>query len=275
MPAHDLTVPLIPRRRIAALPYGTMRSRRRGVGLDLVGARAYRPGDDARAIDHRASARRSSELGRDELIVREFATEEATRVVVLADGLPSMELFPDALPWLRKPRAVEEAGHVLAGSATAARCELRTEAVAREGLDEALRRLLTATRSLPAGAFLFLVSDMLEPPSRELLAGALARGWDVVPVITQDPTWERSFPDVGGTSIPVTDPASGRTRLVRLTPDEAADRRSENERRFRRLLAGLSGIGLDHVLIDRHDPGRVLAAFAAWSAGRRGGARSL
>jgi uncharacterized protein (DUF58 family) len=228
-----------------------------------------------RAIDHRASARRSSELGRDELIVREFATDEATRVVVLADGLPSMELFPEGLPWLRKPRAVEEASHVLAESATAARCEFRTEAVAREGLDESLRRLLTATRSLPSGAFLFLVSDMLEPPSRELLAGALARGWDVVPVVTQDPTWEQSFPDIGGASIPVTDPVSGRTRLVRLTPEEAAKRRHANEQRLRRLLDDLSDLQLDHVLIDGHDLDRVLAAFAAWSAGRRGGARSL
>jgi hypothetical protein len=94
-------------------------------------------------------------------------------------------------------------------------------------------------------------------------------------VITQDPTWERSFPNVGGASIPVTDPVSGRTRLVRLTDEEAAERRRVNQQRLHRMLARLSALQLDHVLIDGHDPERVLAAFAAWAAGRRGGARSL
>ena len=76
-------------------------------------------------------------------------------------------------------------------------------------------------------------------------------------------------------SIPVTDPISGRTRLVRLTREEAAERRQANEERLGRLLAWLSGLGLDHVVIDGHDPDRVLAAFAVWAAARRGGARSL
>ena len=34
----------------------------------------------------------------------------------------------------------------------------------------------------------------------------LAAGWDVVPVVVQDPVWERSFPDVGGVTLPLADP---------------------------------------------------------------------
>ena len=48
-------------------------------------------------------------------------------------------------------------------------------------------------------------------------AAALERRWDVVPVVIQDPTWEQSFPDVGGVVVPIADPASGALRYARFS----------------------------------------------------------
>jgi uncharacterized protein (DUF58 family) len=296
----DRAVPLVPRRRVAGLPHGTLRASRRGAGVDLVGARPYSPGDDVRRIDHRASARRSSQPGHDVLLVREFLTEEAARIVAVADRRPSMGLFPDELPWLHKPRALAAAAEVLAESALAARCPLgyaddatwappdgRAEPSevaallaggafrAAGGLERAVERLLGRERTLPAGTFVFLLSDFLEEPPRGLLLAALARGWDVVPVVLQDPLWEQSFPALAGATVPVADPAGGRTRLVRFGADEVERRRAANEGRLRRLLDTFSELGLDHVLVGDERPAAVLSAFTAWAAGRRAGARLL
>ena len=57
--SDTLTFPLLPRLRVAGRTFGAMRSRARGYGTDLAGARPYRPGDDVRRIDWRASARLS------------------------------------------------------------------------------------------------------------------------------------------------------------------------------------------------------------------------
>ena len=69
---------------------------------------------------------------------------------------------------------------------------------------------------MPSGTFVFVVSDFLEPVPDSLWSEALARRWDVVPVVVQDPVWEGSFPDVGGLLVPVADPRSGAVRPLRL-----------------------------------------------------------
>src|SRR6266571_3446279 len=96
-----------------------MNSVRRGTGSDVAGARPYRRGDDARAIDWNASARLSSAHGADEFVVREYFAEDAPRVVLLCDRRPAMGLFPRPLPWLSKPDALRNAFE-LVGEATAA-----------------------------------------------------------------------------------------------------------------------------------------------------------
>ena len=63
-----LTFPLVPRRRVHGVSFGTMRSLRRGSGTDVAGSRPYRPGDDMDAIDWAASARLSTAKGRDEFV---------------------------------------------------------------------------------------------------------------------------------------------------------------------------------------------------------------
>lgn len=288
------TFPLPQRRRVAGLAFGSMRSLRRGSGTDVAGSRPYLPGDDRRAIDRRASARLSSARSEDAWIVRQTYAEEAARVVVAVDRRPSMRLFPDGLPWLSKPRAVAAAVDLVCRSAAAAACvtgyleadeqaepfwlapgratpEDVAAAAARDDfgapedtLERALAYLALRAR-LPVGSFVFLVSDFLALPDDDVLSEALAHRWEIVPVVVQDPLWERSFPDVAGAVLPLADPATGRVRPLRLTRREVRARREEHELRFAGILDALERFGLDAVVLDSHDPERILDAFREWS----------
>ena len=51
-----------------------------------------------------------------------------------------------------------------------------------DSLDRALELLSRTARTVPAGTFVFVLSDFLPPPSRDRLTDALAAGWDIVPV---------------------------------------------------------------------------------------------
>jgi uncharacterized protein (DUF58 family) len=273
-----LTFPLLPRRRVAGLSFGAMRSRLRGGGVDLAGARPYRPGDDVRRIDWRTSARLSSVRAFDEFVVREHLAEEATRVVVAVDPSPSMALFPPELPWLSKARAVEEACAMIAESAIRAGCLVREPYVPYDAGDEAtlsvaLAQLAEHERELAAGTFVFLISDFLQFPPEPVWERALATGWDLVPVVVQDPLWEQSFPDVAGAVLPLVAPAGGRLVYASLTRAEVRARREEHEARLAGILDGLEEHALDWVLLSSDDRGHVLEAFLDWSRGRHQGAR--
>jgi uncharacterized protein (DUF58 family) len=275
-----------------------MPSARRGDGTDIVGLRGYAPGDDLRRIDHRASARASYASGGDVLLVREFFAEEAARVMVVLDRAPTMGLFPPEFPWLRKREATTELVHLLARSAWAAGASIgclaaadgepfswpplrrprpstwtSSPCTAPAGSLEAAVGMLAGMRRLGKGTFAFVVSDLLVPPGDHVWWPLLARGLDVVPVILQDPVWERSFPDVGGIPVPVAPVDGGRTRLVRVSRREAHRLRQANEARYESLLRRLRALGLEPVSIASHDPAAVHDALALWAAGRAGTAR--
>ena len=57
MGASDAVFPLVPRRRLTGLAFGTMPGARRGVGSDVAGSRPYVRGDGVDSIDWSASAR--------------------------------------------------------------------------------------------------------------------------------------------------------------------------------------------------------------------------
>jgi uncharacterized protein (DUF58 family) len=290
--ATDVTFPLAPRRRFAGLPFGGMNSLRRGSGSDVAGSRPYHPGDDAHAIDWNASARLSSARGTDEFIVREYFAEEAPRVVLLSDRRPSMALFPRPLPWLDKAEAARQAGELVTDATLAARGFLgyldhggeeetwiapRThhelpEAAASGSFDapeDSVVRgfdfLARLHPPLPAGTFIFILSDFLSPPSEDEWIVALERRWDIIPVVIQDPVWERSFPAVGGVVVPLYDQTTAKFVSVRLTDREAARRREENEARAAELVAHLRALDLGPVLVTTTDRGEIFQAFLEWA----------
>jgi uncharacterized protein (DUF58 family) len=296
MPFADDVFALTPRRRLIGLSFGGMRSARRGTGSDVAGSRVYRPGDDIDNIDWAASARLSAARGTDEFIVRERFAEEAPRVVIVADRRPEMSLFPSWLPWLSKPQVVRTAALMIADSTIAARGysgyldfadgeepywrpprsqhdDWRTEAprpfhAPQDTISRSFRHLFDLRPSLLPGTFVFVISDFVVEPDEELWLRAVERRWDLIPVVVQDPTWERSFPDVSGTMIPVVEPQTGKTRLLRLTRAEAHRQREDNEARWLRLHRTFAMFDLDPVVISTADPAAILDEFAAWSEQR-------
>jgi uncharacterized protein (DUF58 family) len=294
MALRELTFPLVPRRRLVGLAFGAMHSARRGTGSDVAGSRPYVPGDDVDAIDWAASARLSSARDSDAFIVRERFADEAPRVVVVCDRRPEMALCPPELPWLRKAEAMRAVVELIFESTAKARgfvgyldladgeeepfwrppgshAETRDRpgfAAPPDGVACSLDFLAGHRRSVPAGSFVFVLSDFLSPPPRAAWARAVELRWDVVPVVIQDPVWEQSFPEVDGIVVPLAD-AGGRVRLVRLRREEAQERRLANEERLRVLLADFRALGIEPILISRSGPEDVFQALLGWADERR------
>lgn len=274
----------------------------RGGGYEIASSRPYRPGDSIRSIDWKASARVSSARRSDDFIVREHFSEESPRVVVFADRQPTMSLYPPEMPWLHKPEAVAVAGRLIVDSAVTAQGfpgyldladprsprwlpprtpddapAIRERELVRaaytappDGLTLGLRHLARARQALPVGSFVFVLSDFLVPPAPAAWRTASELGWDVVPVIVQDPRWEQSFPDVSGMALPLAAPGGLRPRPVHLTRREAIARKEANERRLDALLHTFRELRLDPVVLSSDDPGEILAAFVGWYRRRRG-----
>ncbi len=295
------TFPLVPRRRLTGLPFGDLPGRRRGHGTDVIGSRPYEPGDPVSTIDWFASARLSSARGGDEFVVRDRAADEAPRVALVLDRRPAMGLYPEPLPWLSKREAQRQAAISIAASASAARADIgsldfgggepwwlqpgrrdRPWLVAErageaafdapeESISRALEFLADRRTDVPGGTFLFVLSDFLAGPATHSWIDALGLGWDVVPVVIQDPVWERSWPDVGGVAVPVAEPRGRRTALVRLSGRKAESLRREHEERYAAILAELQSVGLRPVEIESAEPFAVDEAFLAWAEERRRG----
>lgn len=308
----ELTFPLVPRRRLVGLAFGSVHSARRGIGSDVASSRPYQPGDDVDAIDWAASAKLSAARGTDEFIVRERYADEAPRVVIVCDRRPAMELYPPGLPWLSKPTAMLEAGSLIADSTAKARgligyLDFATGNGNGEGpafwrpphgqtdfwrvkeshllfplyqapednLERAFAFLAPLRRSLPAGTFVFILSDFLNRPTPETWSTILELPWEVVPVLIQDPVWEQSFPDISSVVVPLAEPGSGKLRLVRLSRREARERRAANEARTQETIAELEALGLEPIVITTTDRDEILTRFLEWTELRQVWTREL
>ena len=202
------TFPLVPRHALTGLPFGNLRSHRRGPGSEVIGSRPYRPGDPVSTIDWGATARLSAATGRDEFVVRERVADDAPRVAIVLDRRPSMSLYAPRCPGCRSRRSCASA--VAAVVASAARRARRPRAARLRRRHRALgaararreRRELIETRladtvfapedtieqslaflgrhraDLPGGSFVFVLSDFLSPPPASSWLEANARGWD-------------------------------------------------------------------------------------------------
>ena len=208
-----------------------------------------------------------------------------------------MGIYEAPLPWLSKPDAIAEATSAIALSAAASNSEIGSLDLAGgepEWLPPATRdaaalvidrqrqapfdapelepvfaALLSRRTQLPPGSFVFVLSDFLAGPSEDVWLTAGAYGWDLIPVVIQDPLWEQSFPAIGSVVVPIRDAASTRVLPLRLSPREAAARRDENERRLAELERRFGSLDLDWVVIGSADPEAVDRAFGTWAEERR------
>ena len=119
------------------------------------------------------------------------------------------------------------------------------------------------------GTFVFVLSDFIPLPSKEMWLTAIEHRWDLVPVVIQDPTWEQSFPDVSGIVVSLRDPRTGRVAPVRLRAKETGARRAANEERVRSLLDIFRTLDIDPILVSSSDRAEILASFLRWTDLRR------
>ena len=293
-----LSFPLVSRRRLIGLAFGSMHGARRGSGSDIAGSRPYVPGDDPHRIDWAASARLSAARASDEFVVREYLADEAPRVVVCVDRRPGMSLCPPGLPFLHKAEAADVAIALIEASVAESRGLVgrleherpdlvgwcpptsgrRSMVLAEHSLPErstpadaitGMFEFLTIhRRQVPSASFVFVLSDFIEQTPLETWEWALDRGWDIVPVVVQDPVWEQRFPDVDRLVVPLVG-ANGRTRLVRLSTGESERLCERHERRLGDLVGGLRSLGVEPVVVGREDREHVFEAFLSWSAERQ------
>jgi len=137
-----------------------------------------------------------------------------------------------------------------------------------DDLQLALEFLATRRSAVPIGSFVFVLSDFIAPVPSDTWAQTSGYGWDVVPVIVQDPVWEQSFPEIGGVLVTMADAHDGAARQVRLRPREVAERRRAHEARLVGIRAGFERLGLDSVLVGSADPTAVHASLLAWAQTR-------
>jgi uncharacterized protein (DUF58 family) len=252
-----------------------------------------------RGIDWAASARLSAARSEDAFIVRERFADESPRVVVVLDRRPAMALCPPGFPWLRKCDAMETAALLIATSTMRCRgaigsldfgegggepiwlgprasglWQFEERAIGGgfeappDGLDRSLAYLGTVRGSLSSGSFVFVLSDFLADAAESTWLEAVGHRWDIVPVVIQDPTWEASFPDVGGITVPFVEAGSGHMTRVRMRGSEARRLRSAHEERHASLLRRFVDLGLDPIVIASAAPEAILGAFLEWADAR-------
>jgi uncharacterized protein (DUF58 family) len=295
--SRRLAFPLISRQRLVGSPFGARRSTRRGRGGETAGTRPYIPGDPIATIEWAASARLSAAHGVDEFIVREQFDEQAPVVSIVLDQRPSMGLYRAPSPWLDKTAAAEIAVRAIVASADDARAAIavfdrspiaahvlepargRTQIVLTRlaraefaappsALEDALARLMRNPRAVAPGSFVFVISDFLGPLGGASRARLRRLAADVVPVIAQDPTWERSFPDIPRVLLPIVDAETGVLKPVRLTGGETRARRRAHEQRYEELAQRFRTAGMDPVSIAEASPESIHRAFLAWAQRR-------
>ena len=298
MIGSSLTFPLVSRRRLIGLAFGSMHGARRGSGSDIAGSRAYIRGDDPHRIDWASSARLSAARASDEFVVREYLADEAPRVVMCVDRRAGMSLCPPSLPFLHKAAAAEVAGALIEASVAESRglvgqlelarpdvvgwCpptsgrrhvalvdhDLPEAALGADGITAMFEFLTLHRRQVPSASFVFVLSDFIEPTPLETWEWALDRGWDIVPVVVQDPVWEQGFPDVDRLVVPLVG-SDGRMRRVRLASGESRMWRERHELRLATLVDGVRSLGIEPVLVGRDDREHIYEAFLSWSAERQ------
>ena len=259
----SLTFPLVSRRRLIGLAFGSMHGARRGSGSDIAGSRPYVPGDDPHRIDwgvlgpalRRARAATSSSSASTSPTRRRASSSASTAARDVA--VPARAAVPPQGRGRRgraradrgqrrrvaRPRRAARARrgadvvgwcpptsgrrHARARRPRAARAR-RAERTASPRCSSSSRS--TAARSRPRASSSSSPTSSSRHRSRRGSGRSTAAGTSC-PVVVQDPVWEQGFPDVDRLVVPLVG-SDGRVRPVRLADGESQAWRERHEARL-------------------------------------------
>ena len=142
-----------------------------------------------------------------------------------------------------------------------------------DNVTRALSFLAGLRGTVPIGSFVFVLSDFIQSTPPEFWGHAVDHGWDVVPLIVQDPVWEQSFPQIDGVAMSLADARGSDARVVRLEAREVEERRTVNEARLERLQRDFVRLGLDPIVIGDDTDDAVHATLLDWANARVGAGR--
>ena len=298
MENNGLSFPLSPRRRVFGHLFGDAKGVRRGKGLEPIGARQT-DDPDLRHIDWNKMARMDPEDA--DPVVREQIRTESIGVVIIVDRTVTMAdpIGENTLGLLEKHTAAMAAGMQIVNSAVKKRGAVGYRDFAHGGLYRKVANGKTDFRkvigkylphehfqALPGqlaahladfrslrGAFVFVLSDFLDETllSADIWEHIVQSGYDPIPVLIQDPVWERTFPlNAAGLILPFRNPITGAEEERRYSRREAAEQRAENESRLARIRDTFTNTGLDWIEISTTDPYEINVACKAWATGRKG-----
>lgn len=299
MSDQTLSFRLYPRRRVIGQMFGDARGFRHGRGIEQVSAKLYELRDDPRRIDWQAT-QRLFDVDDDELIVRQQLRTESLGVVIITDRTVTM-MDPDSksvLGLLPKHSTAIEAGQQIVRSATGQRGAIGyrdfahgelflRRANGKTNIQKVREKYLTHKHflALPGmlaehlqeftslkGAFVFVLSDFLDETllDTDLWEGLIFRGYDPVPVLIQDPTWECTFPDaVSGLILPFRSPVTGRLEDRRYSKKAAVIQKQENEERLENIRETFRDARIDWVELTEENPDGINRKFREWSTARK------
>ena len=243
------------RRRLAAVPAGRRRRQDRLVRVGAAVARARRARSSScasttptrrRAWSCSATAARrcpsSPTAGRGSGSRRRSGTRSSSSVTAptAARGLLGYLDEAEGEPFWRPPRSEAHVGRSSGD---------RPFNAPEDTLTRGLVHLAQHRRDLPAGTFVFVLSDFLVTPHADEWLRALERRWEIVPVVIQDPVWEQTLPGRERRGRAVPRRAHGQALAGGARPREVAERREENEERRDALLRTLRALDLEPVLV--------------------------
>ena len=302
MSVRDAVFPLVPRRRLMGLAFGTTPGGRRGVGSDVAGSRPYVRGDSMDAIDWSASARRLGGAGhrrvhRPRALRRRRAPRRDGRRPASGDGAHVARTSPGCgrtRRFARRRRWSPTASPRRAGSSgtsTSRRARTRRSGGRRPRAGSpgrsgsgtcstprtGRRRTTSRSRSsssrgtaarFPGGSFLFVLSDFLAQPARGTSGSASSSTGGTS---SRSSCRTRSGSRASRRSTASSSRSPARTGACGSCACRAASRRSAAARTSQRrdaLLDEFAGLGIEPVLLSSADHEHVLAALMEWAANR-------
>lgn len=236
-------------------------ARRPGEGYEFAQLRGYAEGDDPRRIDWAASARIGA------LQTRVYLDENALVFAAILDESPSMRLGRkralldaghDALAaWFGAAEAEDRSRRIVDGAPVGSNA-LRGTRAARVAVDARAwgafdlgRELMVASRVLPRGSALLVISDFLDlgEEDDDSLARIGAR-LDVTALVARDP-WFADLPLAG--FVRLRDAETGRVRRVFVGKRQRERYRTATAERDAAIRARLAAHGWRIGTLDEHD----------------------